>query len=177
MKNKTIQKFRAHWFAFKTNKFNMAGIRTGAKNGVVSAVIFLLGLNPLVWIFFGHLNSPDDQTISVGFVILSTTFVFAAIMLPLFMLLGTVFGFVIAKSLEKHLADWSRAKFTLRTLFVSLLIAIFFSLIGFFFIFDRTTPASLFQFILVWAVPLLTLVGFASFTSSILYQRALNGDL
>lgn len=177
MKNKRIQKFRAHWFAFKTNKFNMAGIRTGAKNGVVSAIIFLLGINPLVWIIFGHLNAPDDQTISIGFVILSTTFVFAAVMIPLYMVLGLIFGFGIAKSIEKHLADWSKIKFVFRTLIISLLIAIVVILIGLFFIFDRNTPASLFQFILVWATPLLTLVGFATVTASILYQRALIGDL
>ena len=177
MKNKRIQKIRAQWFAFKTNQFNMAGIRTGAKNGAVAAIVFLLVLNPLVWIFFGHLNAPDDQTISIGFVILSTTFIFAAIMLPLYMFLGAIGGFSIAKSLEKHLADWSKAKFIFQVTLFALILYFGLFLLGFFGIFDANTPSALFQFILIWATPLLALVGFATYTASILYKRALIGDL
>ena len=177
MKHKKIQYLRAKWFRFKTNQFNMAGIRTGAKHGVIAAIFYLFILNPLIWIFLGHLYNSDDKFISIGLVIFSTSLVFAAIFMPLFMVLGAAFGLVIAKSLEKHLFDWSKSKFFLKSTMVAVGIAILLILIGGWSFFDMTQSESLFNFVLIWIAPILALVGFVGSTSLVLFQRGIEGRL
>lgn len=175
--NKKIQYYRAKWYAFKTNRFYMPSIRTGAKHGLIANIVYLFLLNPIIWISFGYLYDSQDQFISLGLIIFSTSLVFAAVTLPVFIFLGAGFGLLLAKSLEKNLIDWGKNKFIFKSFSFAFIIGITFVILGAVFIFNLQESESLFNFLLMWLAPIASLIGHIIFTSSILYQRVTEGLL
>ena len=176
MKNKKIQQLRAQWFSFKTNRFYVSGIRSGIKRGLVAGVLYVLFLNPLIWIVFDHLNTAEAE-IPQFFIVLSTIFLFGAIAIPAFTFIGIGLGFAVAKTLESKSINWKKTQFIWRCTSIASMIGLFITAIGALFIFDISISEHLFNFILMWLTPILTLIGLVFHLAFLMYNRMVIGEL